>query len=135
MNNLSWVLLMAVWAVPAFAADVRIVRPEGQSGISDLEWTESEYSVEKVENEQTGEIEFRTRLSGKYTRDEWSLLWSSRKIKMEGDEFILPVRIRGPISKATIIAVGPLGEVESEEVQLVVDQWDELIRKATKRWG
>lgn len=135
MNNLGWGLLIAVWAVPVFAADVRIARPEGQNGISQLEWTEKEYSIEKVENEKTGEIEFRTKLSGKYPRDEWSLLWSSQKIKMEDDEFILPVRIRGPISKATIISVGPLGEVESEEIQLVVDNWDELVKKATKRWG
>ncbi|MBY0472618.1 hypothetical protein K2X30_15745 [bacterium] len=63
-------------------------------------------------------------MEGSFAKPDYNLLWGNRKINRTTDgRFIIEVPLIGELTTLQMFAVGPLGKVEKEDIQIKMNDW------------
>lgn len=96
--------------------------------IKNLSWTNKTPAVVVTQREDLAE--FVITLEGKYTSSDWTLIGNNQKITPNEDgSFVFKTQISKTSLEIEFTAIGPLGEIEKEDLGLLYTDWQ--IQKET----
>ncbi|MCM2276673.1 MAG: hypothetical protein NDJ89_01185 [Oligoflexia bacterium] len=121
---LSLLLLLALPGAPAFSAtDVTPAAPASRPGIAGLSIHPEKLEISTV-NLAHGPA-LLARIPGHFARAQWQLLWEEEIPTDSQGNFVLELPLESVETRITLRAVGLLGEVETQEVTVVVPDFEE----------
>ncbi len=121
MKKINFILITLLFSQSSFAYELKakLVIPESNEKITNLQWVSEEPLVKTIEVENKTKIS--VILKGNYANEDWNLIRDAEPTTLsEKGEFTMEIPVTKKITPIELTAIGPLGEVERQIVQVQV---------------